>query len=159
MRPAEITKRSYVIWISLHDDVIKWKHFPRYWPFVRAIHRSPVNSPHKSQWRGALMFSLICAWINVWVNNREAGHLRAIAPIWRHCNGLRPCLVVKGPQLCKYEYAVYARRYGHSFLWRFFRDCGSPMDSRNKGPLTKKIYCRVLLCLIDHFDTNIGAWE
>ena len=28
-----------------HDDVIKWKHFPRYWPFVREIHRSPVNSP------------------------------------------------------------------------------------------------------------------
>ena len=32
-----------------HDDVIKWKHFPRCWPFVRRIHRSPVNSPHKSQ--------------------------------------------------------------------------------------------------------------
>ena len=44
-----------------HDDVIKWEHFPRYWPFVRVIHRSPVNSPHKGQWRGALMFSLICA--------------------------------------------------------------------------------------------------
>ena len=36
----------------------------------------PVNSPHKGQWRGALMFSLICAWINDWVNNREAGDLR-----------------------------------------------------------------------------------
>ena len=59
-----------------HDDVIKWKHFPRYWPVVRGIHRSPVNSPHKGQWRGALMFSLICVWINGWVNNREAGDLR-----------------------------------------------------------------------------------
>ena len=46
------------------------------WPFVRGIHRSPVNSPHKGQWRGALMFSLICAWINGWLNNREAGDLR-----------------------------------------------------------------------------------
>ena len=35
-----------------------------------------VNSPHKGQWRGALMFSLICAWINDWVNNPEAGDLR-----------------------------------------------------------------------------------
>ena len=61
---------------AIHDDVIKWKHFPRYWPFVRGIHRSPVNSPHKGQWRGALMFSLICVWINGWVNNREAGDLR-----------------------------------------------------------------------------------
>ena len=59
-----------------HDDVIKWKTFPRYWPFVREIHRPPVNSPHKGQWRGALMFSLICVWINSWVNNREAGDLR-----------------------------------------------------------------------------------
>ena len=59
-----------------HDDVIKWKHFPRYWPFVRGIHRSLVNSPHKGQWRGGLMFSLICVWINGWVNNREAGDLR-----------------------------------------------------------------------------------
>ena len=40
------------------------------------IHRSPVNSPHKGQWRGALMHSLICTWINGWVNNREAGDLR-----------------------------------------------------------------------------------
>ena len=64
---------SVEIIASKLDDVIKWKHFPRYWPFVRGIHRSPVNSPHKGQWRGALMFSLICVWINGWVNNREAG--------------------------------------------------------------------------------------
>ena len=36
----------------------------------------PVNSPHKGQWRGALMFSSIYARINSWVNNREAGDLR-----------------------------------------------------------------------------------
>ena len=65
-----------ISWPGHHDDVIKWNHFPRYWPFVRRIHRSPVNSPHKGQWRGALMFSLICAWINGWVNNRETGNLR-----------------------------------------------------------------------------------
>ena len=45
-----------------------WRHqmetFSRYCPFVRGIHRSPVNSPHKGQWCGALMFSLICVWLN-----------------------------------------------------------------------------------------------
>ena len=41
-----------------------------------SFHRSPVNSPHKGQWRGALMFSLICTRINSWVNNGEAGNLR-----------------------------------------------------------------------------------
>ena len=55
---------------------MKWKYFPRYWPFVWGIHLSSVNSPHKGQWRGALMFSLICVLINDWVNNREAGDLR-----------------------------------------------------------------------------------
>ena len=59
-----------------HDDVIKWKHFPRDWPFVWEIHRSPANSPDKGQRCGALMCSLICAWINGWVNNRKAGDLR-----------------------------------------------------------------------------------
>ena len=31
---------------------------------------------HKGQWREAVMFSSICAWINGWVNNREADDLR-----------------------------------------------------------------------------------
>ena len=65
---------------STHDDVIKWNHFPRYRPFVRGIHRPSVNSPHKGQWRGALMFSLICAWLNGWVNNCKAGDLRRNRP-------------------------------------------------------------------------------
>ena len=60
----------------LQEDVIKWKHFPRCWPFVRGIHRSPANSPHKGQWRGALMFSLIWAWVHRWVHNCEAGDLK-----------------------------------------------------------------------------------
>ena len=39
---------------------------------------SPVTGEFHLQrpWRGALMFSLICAWINGWINNREAGDLR-----------------------------------------------------------------------------------
>ena len=40
------------------------------------IHRSPLNSPHKGQWCEALIFSLIWAWSNGWVNNRDAGELR-----------------------------------------------------------------------------------
>ena len=90
---------SWIVMISClkmllrHDDVIKWKHFPRYWPFVRGIHRSPVNSPHKGQWRGDLMFSLICVWTNGWVNNRQAGDLR------RSCAHYDVIVMVKG-QTC-----------------------------------------------------------
>ena len=60
----------------VHHDVMKWKHFPHYWPFVRGIHRSPVNSPPMGQWREALMLTLICASTNGWANNREASDLR-----------------------------------------------------------------------------------
>ena len=82
IRAATMNKRyatineMYLLSYHDHDDVMKWKHFPRYWPFVRGIHRSPVNFPHKGQWRGALMFSLILLWINDWVNTREAGDWR-----------------------------------------------------------------------------------
>ena len=70
-----------------HYDVIKWKHFPRYWPFVRGIHRSPVNSPHKGQWRGASMFSLICT-LNKWLNKQSWGWWfeTQSRSLWRHCN-------------------------------------------------------------------------
>ena len=76
-----------------HDDVIKWKHFPRYWPFVRGIHRSPVNSRHKEKWRGALMFSLICA-LNKRLSKQSWGWWFETPShsIWRHCNALTSLL-------------------------------------------------------------------
>ena len=77
-----LSQTAHVMWLYhsqyiFHDGVIKWKYLPRYfWPFVRAIHWSPVKSPHTSQWRGALMFSLICAWTIGSVSYRDAGDLR-----------------------------------------------------------------------------------
>ena len=76
VHPGNNSLASRLCHFGFFYDVIKWKLLSRYWPFVRGIHRSSVNSPHKSQWRGPLMFSLICAWINGWVNNRETGDLR-----------------------------------------------------------------------------------
>ena len=60
----------------VHGDVIKWKHFPRYWPFVRIIHLSPFNSQHKGQYAEFWCFLWSTPWINGWVNNRKAGDLR-----------------------------------------------------------------------------------
>ena len=64
-------------------DITSWDvmtssngNFLRYWPCVRGIHRWQVDSPHKGEWLGALMFSLICAWTNGWANNRDAGDFR-----------------------------------------------------------------------------------
>ena len=68
-------KYSYTGTLVWQNDVTKCKHFPRCWSFVRRIHRSSVGSHHKGQWRGALIFSLICAWTNGRANNPEAGDL------------------------------------------------------------------------------------
>ena len=69
---------ALLIWTNgiHHDDVIERNHFPRYWNFVRGNHRSPVHSPHKGHWHGALIFSLICAPTNGWANKRGIGDLR-----------------------------------------------------------------------------------
>ena len=78
-----------------HDDIIKWKHFPRYWPFVQQMHRSPVNSPHKGQWCRILMFSLICTWINSWVNNcDDLRHHHAHYDVTvMHCLSMAPSIL------------------------------------------------------------------
>ena len=62
--------------------------FPRYWPFLGGTHRSLVDSPHKGLWRGALMFSLICAW-GWWFEMPSC-------PLWCHCNAKKMfvCLFV-----------------------------------------------------------------
>ena len=115
--PCWLVARSWRLW---HDDVIIWKHFPRYWPFVRGIHRSPVNSPHKGQWRGALMLSLICVWINGWVNNREAGDLR------RYRAHYDVTVMVDGPHIWLQNICVVLKirtiRHARG-LWKLARSC------------------------------------
>ena len=93
-----------------HNDIIKWKLFPRYWSFVRGIHRPPVNPPpppphthtHKGQWCGALMFSLICAWTNGSVNNETP-------MIWDAIVLLMTLLLL--------ILTVYPKKYAHGFCF------------------------------------------
>ena len=63
-----------------YDDVIKWKHFPRYWPFVRGtthqrwIPLTKVNDAELSYF--------------LWANDRDADDLRPSRSLWRHCNDI-----------------------------------------------------------------------
>ena len=79
--------RYYIQMYYSHDGVIKWKHFSRYWPFVRGIHRSPVNSPHKGQWRGASMFFFDLR-LNKRLSKQSWGWWfeTPSRSLWRHCN-------------------------------------------------------------------------
>ena len=59
-------------------------------PFLRGIYRSQVNSPHKGQWRRALMFSLIRA-LNKRFSKQAWGWWfeKPSRSLWRHCHGSR----------------------------------------------------------------------
>ena len=63
-----------------HIFITWWRHqmeiFSALLTLCEGIHWSPVDSPHKGQWLGALMFSLICTWTNSWAINPDAGDLR-----------------------------------------------------------------------------------
>ena len=84
----------------------------------------PVNSPHKGQWRGALMFSLIRAWVNRWVNTREAGELR------RH-RGYHDVIVIWGCNYFSIPSKIYPRRWGYSTDFPLFF-----FVFENRGPST-----------------------
>ena len=70
-----------------HDDVIKWKHFPLNWPFVWGIHRSPVNSPHKTP-----VTQSFDVFLDMRLNKRSSTQSwgwwleTPSCPVWRHCN-------------------------------------------------------------------------
>ena len=122
--------------LVIHDNVIKWNHFPRYWSFVRGIHRSPVNSPHKGQWSGALMFSLIFARINGWVNSREAGDLRRYRA--HYDDSVMSCLPWHNDVTTwwRYPHRRPCTRRIHQ----------SPVESLHKGPVMGRfdIFCSYL---------------
>ena len=65
-----------------HDDVMIWKCFPHYWPFVRGIHRSLVDSPHKGPviWG----FEFICSYLNMLLNKQSS--YRWVGTPWHLCD-------------------------------------------------------------------------
>ena len=72
-----------------HDDIIKWNHFPRYWPFVRGIHRWPVNSPHKGPVTQSFdVFFDLC--MNKRLNKQSWSWWfeTPSRQLWRHCNDI-----------------------------------------------------------------------
>ena len=81
-----------------NDDVIKWKHFPRYWPFVWGIHRWPAAQRPVTRSFGAF-FDLS---LNKWLSKQSWGwwSVTPSCTLWRHCNGWFGCCVVEMLDKC-----------------------------------------------------------
>ena len=82
----------------LHDDVIKWKHFPRYWPFMRETtgHRwIPLTKASDAE----LSFFFALRLDTRWANNWDTGELR-LRSLWRHCNDLPHTWLAMGGFVC-----------------------------------------------------------
>ena len=134
-------------YIHIHDDVIKLKHLPRYWPFVRVIHRSPVNSPHKGQWRGALMFAFIYACISLWCvlgYFTGTGEVSVKLPL-HYDDAIMGAIASQITSLTIVFSTVYsgADQSKHqssaslAFVWRIHR---GPVNSPHKWPVTRKLF-------------------
>ena len=104
--------RTFCLWLSTSS---KWKHLPRYWPFVRGTHRWPVNSPHKCHWRGALMLSFYLrlkkrsskqSW-GWWFETPSR-------PLWRHCNEILQSYSSPSVWFITFENWDYCKSLGNS---------------------------------------------
>ena len=141
----------FFIPLRRHDDVIKWKHFPRNWPFA-GNSPVPVNSPHNGQWRGALVFSLICVWINDWANNREAGDLR------RHRGHYNVNVMRKGPR-----YLASALVYDRTMEYFSFNNCWLSLTSRNEtlcGACVQDLFiCRRIWAFSHTTQVEVFLWK
>ena len=106
---------------------------------------SPVNYPHKGQWRGALMFSLICAWINDWVNNREASDLRRYRGHY-DVNVMESLLVLTWPNDDPVKWCIYdSPRLNEFTMSTFFLNAG-----RYLGIIFAYIRFDCLWMMVDH---------
>ena len=95
----------------LHDDVIKWKHFPHYWPFVWGIHcvgNSPFPGEFPSQRPVTRSFDVFFDLrLNKWLSKEPWGWWfeTPSCSLWRH--------VMTWTNLMK--------DYCHQFLWHSFK--------------------------------------
>ena len=89
-----------------HDDTIKWKHIPRYWPLCGEFtgHRwiPRIKASDAELW--CLFF--ICVWNNSWVNNGDADDLRCRRAHYGVTVMIKPHIIlyfVQGAMICSGE--------------------------------------------------------
>ena len=123
-----------------HDDVIKSEHFPRYWPFVRGIHRSSTN-PQRPVTRTFDVFFVcffICAWTNQSLMVEQTIEIPVISdaialivtPLQCYMKTLDIAVSIltdlkPGAVICTVSYDLYTEPWGLS-LCHFYRQWWQP---------------------------------
>ena len=149
--------KPFLIHAYIHDNVIKWKHFPRNWPFVRGIHRSPVNSPPKGQWRGALIFFFDLR-LNKRLSKQSWGwwFKTLSCPLWRHCNG--HFWIYARNNVCSWistKYEIYGVRVGvETGKWRL-----TLSSSGDTPPLKIPLYFFMTLSCMEAIQSFISHFN
>ena len=80
---------------------------------------SQVNPKHKRRWREALTFPLICAWIDGWFNNRDAGDLRRHRA---HYDAIVKGVATLISRACSWQWNLYALKMMGTEI-RYFEMC------------------------------------
>ena len=142
---------------------------------------SSVNSPHKCQWRGALMFSFIWAWINGWVNNREAGDLRrhrahygvtVMQAVPSHEALLQkeksqrnlPC-IYENTSLNQFRPKQNSQQFSHDpQVCYILRTCNFPADTQRKNnviitPNRRREFDVIIMLLLRHVSVGFVSWK
>ena len=99
------------------------------------------------------MFSLICVWINRWVNDHEAGALGLTRPLWRHSNDewgdtSKTCQDKRSKQSATPQLQVFS---GDNSV-----KCSkavSSLNSRTRGQMSEKLYRMVKLRQFQNIST------
>ena len=138
----KVQSGAIMVWCDC-DDVIKWKHFPCYWPFVREIHQSPVDCPHKGQWCRALMF--------LWSVPEQAHYSDVImGDIASQITSLK---IVYSTLYSDTDQRKHQSSASLAFVWGIHR---RTVNSAHKWPVTRKIFPfdDVIMSLLNNRDTG-----
>ena len=128
---------------NIFGNFLQMETFPAKLALCAATHRLPVNSPHKGRWRGAFMFSLICAWANSWVTNR-GWFVTPSRSLWLHCNGYH-----KKAHLIKIVFIFY-----EMYLPEHDPDISGAQHS-SKAAINNKLY----IYIYDEMIVSLTAFE
>ena len=132
-----------------------------YSAWTGTVHMKYWHFPHKGQWRGALIFTLICTWTNGWVNNRYAGDSK------RHCtyhdvtvifdvpviNSVIQCILGVPRGLHLSHLTVPGPHWARMSESRSYPSRDRPVISRNKKLNSQGILC---VCLPSTSDMGNG---